>query len=129
MTATILQFRGMATPREQLPNRIRELREAKDWTQTDLAERMRSTYATIGRFETGTRPLNVDWMRRFAKALDCSIGDLLLEKDNPKGLSADEQRLLDLIRGAGPDAAQRMVGVAELTLSYRPEPQDQRRSG
>jgi transcriptional regulator with XRE-family HTH domain len=104
----------VTTPREHCPNRIRALREAKGWTQKELAERMQIVFSTVGRLETGALELTIGWMRRFADEFDCAMGDLLLEKDNPEGLSDAERYLLHLLRRAGPDATQRMIGIAEL---------------
>ena len=58
-------------------NRIRELRQKRGLTGQRLAEMVGTTQVTISRLETGQRKLTQDWMRRIAKALDCSPADLI----------------------------------------------------
>ena len=52
-------------------NRIRDVRKQKGWTLATLAEACEppTTAQTIGRLETGTRTLSIDWMRRIGAAL------------------------------------------------------------
>ena len=52
-------------------NRIRAIRKEKGWTLAQLAEACEpsTTAQTIGRLETGTRTLSIDWMRRIGAAL------------------------------------------------------------
>ena len=52
-------------------NRIRAIRKEKGWTLAQLAEACDppTTAQTIGRLETGTRTLSIDWMRRIGAAL------------------------------------------------------------
>ena len=62
-------------------NRIRELREARGWTQADLAKRIRREPATtanqVSRLETGERGLTQGWIQLIADALGCEPGNLL----------------------------------------------------
>jgi transcriptional regulator with XRE-family HTH domain len=50
---------------------IREVRQAKGLTLADVAARCvpPTTAQTIGRLETGTRTVSVDWLNRIATAL------------------------------------------------------------
>ena len=59
--------------------RIREVRRAKGLTLADVGARCvpRTTAQTIGRLETGTRTVSVDWLNRIAAALDVSAADLV----------------------------------------------------
>lgn len=59
--------------------RIREVRRAKGLTLADVAERCvpPTTAQTIGRLETGTRTVSVDWLNRIADALDVAAADLV----------------------------------------------------
>ncbi|MGI9360001.1 MAG: helix-turn-helix domain-containing protein, partial [Parasphingorhabdus sp.] len=52
-------------------NRIREVRKAKGFTLNDVAGRCNppTTAQTIGRLETGTRTLSLDWLNRISRAL------------------------------------------------------------
>lgn len=58
---------------------IREVRRAKGLTLQDVAQRCSppTTPQTIGRLETGTRTVSVDWLNRIARALDVEAADLV----------------------------------------------------
>lgn len=66
------------------PNRIRELREAKGWSQQQLADRVepKTLQPQIDRLEKGQRRLTQEWMERIAAALGVDSVDLL---PNSKG--------------------------------------------
>ena len=77
-TNTGLVFDGAIQPfYSDWMNRIREHREAKGWSQAELAVRVDTTQATIQRIESGQRKLTHDWMRAIAKALEVSPADLI----------------------------------------------------
>lgn len=58
---------------------IREIRRAKGLTLADVAARCSppTTAQTIGRLETGTRTVSVDWLNRIATALGVQAADLV----------------------------------------------------
>ena len=60
-------------------SRIREVRKAKGMTLDDVAKRCEppTTAQTIGRLETGTRTLSLDWLNRIADALGVDSAALL----------------------------------------------------
>lgn len=58
-------------------NRIAELRQALGWSQEDLAKKAGTTNQQIGRLESGTRRLTVDWMERVSRALGVTPAELL----------------------------------------------------
>jgi transcriptional regulator with XRE-family HTH domain len=60
-------------------SRIREVRKAKGLTLLDVAERCDppTTAQTIGRLETGTRTLSIDWLNRIAAALEVDSSELV----------------------------------------------------
>jgi len=60
-------------------NRIRSVRKAKNMTLTDVAARCSppTTAQTIGRLETGTRTLSIDWLNKIADALDVASAELV----------------------------------------------------
>ncbi len=62
---------------------IREVRRAKGLTLDDVARRCTppTTAQTIGRLETGTRTVSVDWLNRIATALGVTAGDLVTLPD------------------------------------------------
>lgn len=59
--------------------RIREVRRAKGLTLAEVGDRCAppTTAQTIGRLETGTRTVSVDWLNRIAAALGVTAADLV----------------------------------------------------
>ena len=59
--------------------RIREVRRAKGLTLDDVAKRCdpATTAQTIGRLETGTRTVSINWLNRIAEALGVTAADLV----------------------------------------------------
>lgn len=110
-------------------NRLRELRKRAGLTQVELADRAGISQAAISQVENDSRPLTVDWMRIFARILDCTVADLLGDADNPHRPNQEERELIEHFRAA--DLAQRAMirRVAEPLQGYRqqdPEPADGR---
>lgn len=64
-------------------HRIREVRKGKGLTLDEVARRCDppTTAQTIGRLETGTRTLSLEWLNRIANALDVDSGTLLALPD------------------------------------------------
>ena len=61
--------------------RIKELREARNWTQADLADRADLPQATVSRIEGGkTAGISFDTLEKLAKALGCDPGYLIVKK-------------------------------------------------
>lgn len=56
-------------------NRIRHYRRLKGLTQTDLAESLGTTAATISRLETEGIKVSVDWLEPLAEILQVQISD------------------------------------------------------
>ena len=65
-----------------MENRIKELREERNLSQYDLAERAETTAQQIGRLEKGTRKLTVEWLTRLSKALVVDPEDILVRRTN-----------------------------------------------
>ncbi|MVT12600.1 helix-turn-helix domain-containing protein [Chitinophaga tropicalis] len=63
--------------KNNLGNRILELRKAKGWSQTELADKVGISYAQIGRYETKGAQPPAEVLKKIADALDTS-GDYLL---------------------------------------------------
>ena len=65
---------------------IRELRRARGLTLAEVASRCvpPTTAQTIGRLETGTRTVSVDWLNRIASALGIEAADLVTLPDRAK---------------------------------------------
>ncbi len=58
-------------------NRIKQLREAKDWSQEHLGELMGTSDATVNRLENSKRELKEKWIRAAARALGVSASEIL----------------------------------------------------
>jgi transcriptional regulator with XRE-family HTH domain len=64
---------------------IKQRREAKRWTQAELAEKSGIvTQAMISRIEKGEDNAKIDTLRGIAAALGCLVVDLLPEKDKKR---------------------------------------------
>ena len=57
--------------------RLRELREARDWTQEELAERAELNWLQVGHIERGASDPKLSTVIRLARALKVSPADLL----------------------------------------------------
>ena len=104
---------------DDMPNRIRELRQELGLSQEALGNRIGVTKVTISDLERGKMRLDVDYMRRIAHALDVELADLLPTSDNPGALSADERKLIDRLREATPDLREQVHKVADVILPFR----------
>ena len=58
---------------------ILRIRESRGMSQAQLAEATGLTQSSISRIERGGRELTLSNMRSIARALNCSVGDLLGE--------------------------------------------------
>jgi SOS-response transcriptional repressor LexA len=61
-------------------NRIRELRNERQWSAEKLAEMLGTTAPTIYRLETGSRQLTLPWINRLAEAFECDPGEIISGK-------------------------------------------------
>lgn len=57
--------------------RLKTIREKRGWTQTELAEKIGVSRATIFYLETGGLQPSADLLHRLAKALKVKVGELL----------------------------------------------------
>lgn len=57
--------------------RLRSLRESRDWSLDELAERTRLSASTISRIETGKRAVSLDVLQPLCRALETDLRDLL----------------------------------------------------
>lgn len=64
--------------------RIRDLREDRDWTQTDVAEKLNMTQTGYSKYERGERDVPTEVLIKLANLYDTSIDYLLGQTQNPK---------------------------------------------
>jgi transcriptional regulator with XRE-family HTH domain len=69
---------------EKLAERVRQLREAKDWSQGRLATYSGVSRAQISRIESGQRRPSAEVLMKLAKALDTTTDYLLGLTDDPR---------------------------------------------
>lgn len=76
------------------PNRIRELREAKGWSQQQLADRLepKTLQPQIDRLEKGQRRLTQEWMEKIGTALGVGPTDLLPNRKGKEGIPNNPQQ-------------------------------------
>ena len=61
--------------------RIREIRQVKGWTQTELARRAGIRRATVNRIENArVKAIDLEVLEKLAKALGCDPGYLIVKK-------------------------------------------------
>jgi transcriptional regulator with XRE-family HTH domain len=107
------------------PNRIRELRLERTWSQDTLALAVGCSKVQISDLERGKVQLTVEWMRRIAPALGVTPADLLSVQDNPLLLSDTERDFIARLRSATPEQREYVGRVTDALIPYRvPEHQD-----
>lgn len=76
-----------------IENRIKHLREAKGLGVEQLAEAIGRDRQFVWRVESGRQKLDLETVKKVAKALDCSVADVLgLSTTGPSGLSENAAR-------------------------------------
>jgi len=118
MSADVLHFAVM----DENPNRIRELRLAKGWSQQQLADEVGCSKMQISGLERGKPKLDQDWMRRLAEPLGVTPADLLPVEDNPRALTEEEWALIQQFRAGDDRGRDELQRVADVLLPFRTQP-------
>ncbi len=63
--------------KNKLGSRIAELRKAKNWSQSQLADKVGISYAQIGRYETKGAQPPAEVLKKMADALDSTVDFLI----------------------------------------------------
>ncbi len=79
-------------------NRIKDLREAKGWSQDQLGREIGTTRQTISRLEAGLRRLSDVWIGKLTRALDCAPGDLFGPPASPRRSTASDLPVIDYVQ-------------------------------
>lgn len=93
-------------------NRIRELRQARGWTQDDLAERLNSIRQTVGHYETGIRGIDADTICRLCDIFGVTADYLLGRSPLMRMELTPEEESLILAHRRADDRAKDMVRLA-----------------
>lgn len=75
-------------------NRIRELRKARGWQQTDLAQKIAVSRQAVGHYETGERAPDLDTIDQLCTIFGVTADYLLGRSDVPVAQISDEDWLL-----------------------------------
>jgi transcriptional regulator with XRE-family HTH domain len=71
---------------KKLNERIIDLRESKDLTQTELAKRLSIDKSAMNKIESGTRKVSADELSKLASIFDVTTDYLLGKTIRPNGL-------------------------------------------
>lgn len=126
MFTDVLHFASM----DGAPNRIRELRLEAGLSQQALGDAVGVSKMTISDLERGEMRLDLDYMRRIARALGVLPPDLMPLTDNPLAMSVKEHRLVEQYRTGDENQREQLHKVADVLIPYKHEPigQSQRQS-
>ena len=80
---------------EIVRRRIIDLRESKDWSQSELARRVKLDNSKISKIESGIRKVSATELDLFAKTFDVSTDYLVGNTDNPNSVD-DDMNAVDL---------------------------------
>jgi len=103
----------------EFPNRVNELRRARDWSQQQLADRVGVSKMQVSGIERGKREFSLTMMRRFATALGVTVGELLHPSDNPYVLTEAEREMIDRMRWAAPEQREQLNQLADVVIPWR----------
>ena len=70
-------------------NRVRELREQRRLTQSELGKLVEADETAVSRWESGARPLTPSVLARLAKVFKVETWEVLVDRDGLRRLVAD----------------------------------------
>lgn len=106
-----MRGRRPKNPDREFPNRIREWRERRGLSITQLAEAMQSNYQTVARHETRNNDMTLARLERYATVLSVRTEELL--RDSERVLPS-LQELLDLVRAMPSDQQAELQEIASV---------------
>ncbi len=90
-------------PSEIFQQRLKEARDLREWSQSQLGERAGMPSSSVAHFETGSRKPSFDTLRRLANALDVTTDFLLGRASNPSQGEAGDPLYRDVGKLSGDD--------------------------
>ena len=101
-----MRGRPPENPSRQLPNRIREWRQARKMSIVQLAEAMQSNYQTVARHETGGNDMTLARLERYAEVLAVKVEELLSDSHR---VPADLKELMELAQTLSREDQKRLL--------------------
>ena len=95
--------------------RIKELREAKGLTQTQLAEMARLSRSQLSEIETEKKPANTLRLSSIAKALGVEVDELF----SPTSMDSYKALILDLMQGMDAQDRESLINHAKALAGRR----------
>ena len=93
-------------------NRLRELREDRDWTQQDVADKIGVHFTTVSKWEIGTNALTDELIMRFCDLYGVTSDYLLCRSNQPHAtVSESDTAFLEALHKAD-DRTRQIVAVA-----------------
>ena len=99
-------------------NRIKEFRQEARLKQKDLADMLSVKQTTVSGWETGYREPDLESLKRMADIFNCSIDELLGQKEKPVVKDDMLNRKLELLND---ENLQRMEDYVDLLLKTQGE--------
>lgn len=81
-----------------IKNRIKEIRNARKMTQTELAQKTHLSQSHIAMLESGERSLDLDLMVTISKELEVKPYELMPVEMQPEEVTPEEREILRMIR-------------------------------
>lgn len=88
----------MDTLTKMIGRTIRQLRKAKDWNQTDLAERAEVDQGGLSKLETGRQGVSIEALESITRALGLSVAEFMQLVDDASPAPAAPVRDLESVR-------------------------------
>ncbi|MCL6516590.1 helix-turn-helix transcriptional regulator [Alicyclobacillus sp.] len=108
------------------PDRLRQLRNERKWSQEELGRRINVTKVSVSGYENGNRMPDTDTLQKIADVFGVSIDYLLGRSDvkepgekipDDQYVSPDERKLLETVRGLPPDKQRQVTQFADFLKS------------
>lgn len=97
--------------------RIRQVRKAKGWSQSDLAEKCGVSMSFLGHIERGTRIMSIDTFVKICRALEAGADELLWGVANPSDAVLDMWNVPEKKKGRQSGHQNKTAGGANETVS------------
>lgn len=98
--------------------KIRKLREAKEWSQEQMAEKMHMSLSGYSKIERGETKLYLDKLEQIAQVLDIDIVELMSSSERSICFQINENTSLSSNFYGNNEALQIEIEKLKLSLSY-----------